>query len=973
MNMELKQIMNIISNQKNEVQKKELLFRIQKIKEVIEDSERNEILKCILNYFCTDKPWIKEFTLFSEKLCQLNYEEDNVEIILKYFEQFNGNLKHLISIDNLVKNKYILCALKFKLISGEVKELVDYIKKIKDTFKKEKKILEILLMFNFDNFIQINFIQELIRILFIENNEDKNSNILGKIILNINKKEFLRCEKCFDILYCYKDINNNLFTFICNNRHLASLQANQEKIETKIITIKCQGCGSSKHIYENIFKCLSCKAFFCESCKNGHEKGCLLCQYINLCQIGYVCEKHNKLYKDCCFFCPKNLCDDCKSSHNHICKPEIQKLLISDSELLNFSNLKKNYTIKDFINYNYAQLLKFMNNNDFVNLKVFNSLNFLNGAQRKNIIKNFYSDKFGDEQFLSYYKNLLEKAKNGSRNAIEDLQRIYDEYQTLKIKKSKNFKFNSFIEECKNVRENKIETYLIMFKLLLIKIKKSYFKIKKAIKEINDKMKFIEQSNDINFLKIKNIALYNSNRLGEVYLRNLISSYLSDWIIAELINKYPKNFSKIELSLTNIYEILKYYGKERINEETKNKINSLCNKLTKLIQSNNFEIKQISDFLKDDKEIVFIKDLVINDSIVKKEDLNFILELLFFLKKIGNEVAHPNIDKIKASFIKFISKDCFSSENIANDSSSMDKISFENLNNFINNNSYSEQSEQKEKIKDKLNIIVSFILNDFKEITYKKEININHILNFIIKNMSHSIIKEDSFALTILKKEMDLIVNKENETDLQEFTQYLDIIEEFNSNFQLLESNLKEIKMCVFDNYFEKINKDINISITDLKNFDEYKLESILNSFNLEFNSDINKNDKNSCILFVIGLKFLKMKNDFNLEKKILSNKIEEIICEETIRYKIEAIYLEIEKFFRSKNYYINEKDLIEKVKAKIAQKKDSSLFSLDMDIDKLYDILQKVIGVNPVKWLETPISKNISLNTYLYYQQNIQ
>lgn len=121
MNMKLKQIMNIISNQKNEVQKKELLFRIQKIKEVIEDSERNEILKCILNYFCTDKPWIKEFALFSEKLCQLNYEEDNVEIILKYFEQFNGNLKHLISIDNLVKNKYILCALKFKLISEKLK------------------------------------------------------------------------------------------------------------------------------------------------------------------------------------------------------------------------------------------------------------------------------------------------------------------------------------------------------------------------------------------------------------------------------------------------------------------------------------------------------------------------------------------------------------------------------------------------------------------------------------------------------------------------------------------------------------------------------------------------------------------------------------------------------------------------------------------------------------------------------------
>lgn len=989
MNMQFKQILDSIYKEKNITPKKEVLLLIRKIKEKIEDSEKNEIIKCILNYFSTDKPWKnEEFSTFSEKLCKLNYEDDNVEVILKVFEQFNGNLKYLISIDDIIKNKYINCALKFKLLSGEKKDLIDYIIKIKNVFKKEKEIQKILLMIYFDNYIQINFFHELLRILFLEADIKENSNILEKIILNINKKEFLRCEKCFDILYCYE--KNNLFNFICNNNHLISLLPNQEKIE-KIITIKCQNCESKKNIYENIFKCLSCESFICETCKNNHEKKCFLCQYINLYQIGYLCEKHNKLYEDCCFFCYKNLCIDCKSRHFHMSKPIIKKLLISEVEILKLMNINEKYTVKDYINYQYAIILKFTQKNAYFNFKIYNSLNFLNGYSRVNKIDDFYSNFFGDEEFLLYYKDLIENIKKGDLNALASLETIKDNYKKLQKysnSKSQRQKYNTLRDDSEKVRQNRIKLFIKNIKYLLIKTKKSYFRIKKAINEISGKKEIIRISNEFNFFKIKNVALQNSNKLGEIYLGNLISRYLSDLIIAQLINKYPTYFKPIQLSFKNLYELLKNYGEGIINENTKERMNLLFKKITSLIKDSNFNSKEFLDIFKSSNDISFAYDLVINDSIIKKEELNFILELFIFFKKNGNELAHPNIDKMKASFIKFINKD-FISENITNDdtnsifntnantninTNSNFNLSIEKINSFIKTDSDLDHKELENKIKKKLKKLVEMILNEFKEITYNKEININQILNFMLKNNSNEIIKNNSLMLRILRQEIDKIIDEKNNIDLNQFGYYHDIINDFNNNIMLLESELNDIKINLFEQYFNDFYKKINISINDLQTFDMYKIESILDSFFSEISEySISENDINSIALFIIGNKILMMKSDFNLEKIKLGENIEEIIFEESISNKIERIYVEIEQFFSKKKYYDSEEDLIKKIKLKIKdEKKNASLISLDINIKKIYEILQKVIGIDKIKWLESPISKDISLDTYLYYKQNI-
>ena len=208
----------------------------------------------------------------------------------------------------------------------------------------------------------------------------------------------------------------------------------------------------------------------------------------------------------------------------------------------------------------------------------------------------------------------------------------------------------------------------------------------------------------------------------------------------------------------------------------------MTNRIKEIITNLKNEINEdnINDYfknIKDDNEILFIKDIKVQDSIIKKEDLNYILELLFLFKKMDNEVEYPNTDNFKTSFIKLIRKDNFDFENIQN---------FQN----IINSSDLEQSKQNKKIKKKLDDIVKIILKDFNEITYIKKININNMLDFIFKNISDNIIKEDSFILRVLKQEIDVIIEEQINIKFDNFIIYDEIIKEFQSQINKLENEI---------------------------------------------------------------------------------------------------------------------------------------------------------------------------------------
>ena len=63
--------------------------------------------------------------------------------------------------------------------------------------------------------------------------------------------------------------------------------------------------------------------------------------------------------------------------------------------------------------------------------------------------------------------------------------------------------------------------------------------------------------------------------------------------------------------------------------------------------------------------------------------------------------------------------------------------------------------------------------------------------------------------------------------------------------------------------------------------------------------------------------------------------------------------------------------EVTKKIQDKINKSKNPSLFILKLDIKDIYIIFEKIIGTQPLKWLESPISKGMSLDSYLYYMQS--
>ena len=70
----------------------------------------------------------------------------------------------------------------------------------------------------------------------------------------------------------------------------------------------CCECKSTIKIYLDNFKCIKCKKFICNNFSKMHKNSCLLSELINLYDVGYTCEEHNKKYVDSCELCNKNLC-----------------------------------------------------------------------------------------------------------------------------------------------------------------------------------------------------------------------------------------------------------------------------------------------------------------------------------------------------------------------------------------------------------------------------------------------------------------------------------------------------------------------------------------------------------------------------------------------------------------------------------------------------------------------------------------
>ena len=155
--------------------------------------------------------------------------------------------------------------------------------------------------------------------------------------------------------------------------------------------------------------------------------------------------------------------------------------------------------------------------------------------------------------------------------------------------------------------------------------------------------------------------------------------------------------------------------------------------------------------MKENNKILFKESITINHILITKEELNFILGALFYLKRSGNIVAHPNIESEIGAEINEISKKVKTIKDLIES------------NIIISNNPNDKTTlidiTLKKEVKEILYKFEDEILEDFKEISFNRNSELEAILNYMFKNDFQNII------IRVIKEEMENIINDEKDFD----------------------------------------------------------------------------------------------------------------------------------------------------------------------------------------------------------------
>ena len=261
------------------------------------------------------------------------------------------------------------------------------------------------------------------------------------------------CSQCFDLLYIIH--NKEGTTLVCNNPSHTIINSKNIK-ELNNYDLICCECKKIIKIYCDNYKCIKCKLFVCELCSDKHYKSCYTTELINLYDVGYVCEMHNKKYIDTCDLCNKNLCEKCKSYHYHIVKE--QNHIVLDEELLKKSiNMNQLTKVKNYTKYHLLNRYNYMNKFNLKNIKIPKSLHFMvNKTEIKFIANDYLCSSFFNDEFKKYYKLLIDDAQKGKKEEFKKLQEIESIYKKSGLfsenKEYENFKDTSI----KNQKSRKI-------------------------------------------------------------------------------------------------------------------------------------------------------------------------------------------------------------------------------------------------------------------------------------------------------------------------------------------------------------------------------------------------------------------------------------------------------------------------------------------------------------------------------------
>ena len=959
----------------NESELSQIRVKLNELEKTLDDSPNNLIKKSIIDFMLAINPLLPEWKEqekidISKDLISLYYEKDINKLIEKKFELIkNPLLKYLIEIDEVLpkeKDNIKLC-LKLILLSQNKEIILNYIKNLSSASIDINYIEKEISNLNFKNPFAIIFIHNIIKIIC----NMKKENIKDIIDENMKDLQIFRCSKCFDLLYvCH---NENGTSLICNNK-LHSIENSKNLKKLKYFDLICCECKMKMKIYYNNYKCIKCKGFICHICSENHYNNCSQSELINLFDVGYFCEIHNRKYIDSCDLCNKNLCTECKIYHFHIIKKE-NHIEVDEKITLNSIKLNKLGKTQNYIKYYLFKRYRYMKKFNLINMKINKSLHFMiyKGTIHYDL-HSFFSSKFFDDKFKEYYKFLLEESKKGKIKEFEGIRHLEKEYKVVGLF-SQNEEYNNFIELClKNQIKrngNLIDNCNLIWNLLL-SIQQSFDNIRifKTQKKIND------NNININLLKSKIIKLDKTNHIDQIFIKKILTRYFSDYIIKLLIKKFPLKFRSIDLSLNNIYEIITTYGADIIKENEVKLIKDFIEKL--ISQNNNFnKEKYLIDYInkmKENNKILFKESITINHILITKEELNFILGALFYLKRSGNIVAHPNIESEIGAEINEISKKVKTIKDLIES------------NIIISNNPNDKTTlidiTLKKEVKEILYKFEDEILEDFKEISFNRNSELEAILNYMFKNDFQNIITKGNAFLRVIKGEMENIINDEkdfDENNLMNIINNEDMIDpkEILNKLDKYEKLIKD-KIAFMESFnieknkgFERIIKSEvkNINLLDFSTF-----PILTTKYSQMLEQHLTDSEIKAYIVSILAKEYVENK-DFIKKKNDLKMKLREFIKYEIIKIKLEKLYELVEKNFDKKISDFNETLFIDNVKKFIKEQNfegSEKIIEKNLSFKKIMDIL-KVLLVNEknIDWLVLTPEESTSISSYLYYMQN--
>ena len=831
------------------------------------------------------------------------------------------------------------------------------------------------------------------------------NSIIKDYLDNANKSLFnmFRCSKCYDIMMIKLNIDNN-FEMICPNCDKDyKVYTLIEIKETLILNINCAMCHNKLILYEENYKCIKCKSLLCSKCESKHLEKCLCLNYIKLYEVGYKCETHCCIYTLYCFKCKKNLCKICKEIHPHKVK-EIES--INDKIKTYMKNLDENnkdleelglveFTKNDDIK-KYLYLIYISRNK----IKLFNGnmlsiLCELLNLDLQKYNKEILFNKFNDKEFKDYYSVLLNKIDDGNFYYLEFLDSIKSLYRKKNII---DFKYNIsnftkrekliqlLIERCKSQWKdfNNLHKF-INYDISINKLKTSDNDIKLKINELNSRVLLLE----------------NSNKVLQENTHNILCRFLADALLQIIIVKYYNYLNPISLNLNILLDFVSNSNYDilsndniinlisNISEELSDKLNKFKN------DSKNKELKEeIIKLINSSCDIKFSKDLIINGETLKKEELNKILDILFFIKNFGNITAHPNInidDSLKMISIQSLPVN-FEIEYFYNNNLKdkiENKINDKNKNNTLreikllidedDNNYYLDEfnSEIKSEynisknledymkgsqsdIENKIKKIRDDLLQNFNICKIKKEVKIEDIFDTIFTDKDQVIFQELKDFLILFLRDTDNIIKKNLAKDLEE-----EFVEQ-NENINNLIQALEEIHSIIQDFIELRIPRHRNLEryIKDIKNNQDTNY-NIYIKFIKDFEKKIlkEKNFQADCeeseiILEVCALLMVKTyekEKEYlkDIKKKYETEFIKNLVYED-VEHKLNEIYKEFEKKFNTNTKF----KLANLIKEKFELK----------DTERIKNILKKIINKVPLNE-----SKNSKLNikSKLFYCQN--